>query len=188
MALLIRNLMDATREGDGERVARCLKMTLLFFRAYGHTKYALGLHSKIEASFEGFTASQWKQLVDNMDAKLHKSYVTADGCTTDALLRELQKIPKSYLANNNARVGNQVLGKIRVERPAFVSGFRPSLLTGLAQAPTKTTMGPMWAAKIAARVKAVAEKDLSRQQLLWTVCCWKSWVIRRALHYESRNI
>ncbi|KAI8516474.1 hypothetical protein Bbelb_050550 [Branchiostoma belcheri] len=41
MALLIRNLMDATREGDGERVARCLKMTLLFFRAYGHTKYAL---------------------------------------------------------------------------------------------------------------------------------------------------
>ncbi|XP_078582808.1 uncharacterized protein LOC144865739 [Branchiostoma floridae x Branchiostoma japonicum] len=42
MALLLHNLKDATREGDGERVARCLKMALLFFRAYGHTKYAMG--------------------------------------------------------------------------------------------------------------------------------------------------
>ncbi|KAI8517600.1 hypothetical protein Bbelb_036170 [Branchiostoma belcheri] len=42
MALLIKNLKDATREGDGERVARCLKMALLFFRAYyGHSKYTL---------------------------------------------------------------------------------------------------------------------------------------------------
>ncbi|KAI8516393.1 hypothetical protein Bbelb_049740 [Branchiostoma belcheri] len=61
------------------------------------------------------------------EEELHKSYVTADGCTKDALLRELQKISKGYLANNNARVCDQVLGKIRVERPAFVPGFRRSL-------------------------------------------------------------
>ncbi|KAI8516504.1 hypothetical protein Bbelb_050850 [Branchiostoma belcheri] len=57
MALLIRNLMDATREGDGERVARCLKMTLLFFRAYGHTNCS-GQYTAAKSRHYGYTATQ----------------------------------------------------------------------------------------------------------------------------------
>ena len=38
--LLLANYNDAIREGDGERVMNCLSMSLLYFRCYGHTKYA----------------------------------------------------------------------------------------------------------------------------------------------------
>ena len=43
MALLLRNFMDAIKEGDGERIIRCIKMFLLHFKqdGSGSTKYAL---------------------------------------------------------------------------------------------------------------------------------------------------
>jgi hypothetical protein len=43
MALLLRNFADATKEGDGERIIRCIKMFLLHFKqdGSGSTKYAL---------------------------------------------------------------------------------------------------------------------------------------------------
>ena len=43
MALLLRNFMDAIKEGDGERTIRCIKMFLLHFKqdGSGSTKYAL---------------------------------------------------------------------------------------------------------------------------------------------------
>ena len=43
MALLLRNFMDAIKEGDGERIIRCIKMFLLHFKqdGTGSTKYAL---------------------------------------------------------------------------------------------------------------------------------------------------
>lgn len=43
MSLLLRNFIDAGREGDGDRLVRCIKMFLLHFRqdGEGSTKYAL---------------------------------------------------------------------------------------------------------------------------------------------------
>lgn len=43
MALLLRNFMDAIKEGDGERIIRCIKMFLLHFKqdGSGSTKYSL---------------------------------------------------------------------------------------------------------------------------------------------------
>lgn len=43
MSLLLRNFMDAIKEGDGERIIRCIKMFLLHFKVDGggSTKYAL---------------------------------------------------------------------------------------------------------------------------------------------------
>lgn len=43
MALLLRNFMDAIKEGDGERIVRCIKMFLLHFKqdGSGSTKYSL---------------------------------------------------------------------------------------------------------------------------------------------------
>ena len=39
--LLLLEFRDAIHEGDGERVLRCWKFLMLYFRAAGHTKYAL---------------------------------------------------------------------------------------------------------------------------------------------------
>ena len=38
--LLVLNMMDAVREGDGDRLVRCFKMVLLFNYRFNHTKYA----------------------------------------------------------------------------------------------------------------------------------------------------
>lgn len=38
--LFLANLNDAIKEGDGNRLFRCLKIALLFFYKYKHTKYA----------------------------------------------------------------------------------------------------------------------------------------------------
>lgn len=37
---LLLNLLEAVKEGDGERLIRLYKVALLIYKAYGHTKYA----------------------------------------------------------------------------------------------------------------------------------------------------
>ena len=43
ITLLLRNFMDALKEGDGERIIRCIKMFLLYFKkdGIGSIKYVL---------------------------------------------------------------------------------------------------------------------------------------------------
>lgn len=41
MGLIFLEFKDAVREGDGDRVMRCWKFLMLFFRASGHTNYTL---------------------------------------------------------------------------------------------------------------------------------------------------
>ena len=36
----MRTINDAIREGDGARLIECYRMALLYFKAFGHTKYA----------------------------------------------------------------------------------------------------------------------------------------------------
>ena len=38
--LLLRDVNDCIREGNGERLLECYKVALLYFKCYGHTKYA----------------------------------------------------------------------------------------------------------------------------------------------------
>ena len=46
ITLLLRNFMDALKEGDGQRIIRCIKMFLLYFKqdGSGSIKYALGAY------------------------------------------------------------------------------------------------------------------------------------------------
>jgi len=41
--LFLRTINDCTREGDGERLLECYKFSLLFFKCFGHAKYAYTL-------------------------------------------------------------------------------------------------------------------------------------------------
>ena len=68
--LLLRNFDDAVKEGDGERIIRCWKMSLLIWRAYGHTKYAYAAFHLIAATQATLTPHQahcliWNRTVNN---------------------------------------------------------------------------------------------------------------------------
>ena len=68
--LLLRNFDDSVKEGDGERIIRCWKMSLLIFRAYGHTKYAYATCHLIAAIQATLTPHQahclmWNRTVNN---------------------------------------------------------------------------------------------------------------------------
>ncbi|CAL9685008.1 unnamed protein product [Knipowitschia caucasica] len=39
-SFVLLNMMDAVKEGDGERLMRLYQVALLFYKAYGHTQYA----------------------------------------------------------------------------------------------------------------------------------------------------
>lgn len=39
-SFFLLNMMDAVKEGDGERLMRLYKVALLFYKAYGHSQYA----------------------------------------------------------------------------------------------------------------------------------------------------
>lgn len=41
--LLLKNINDSIREGDGERLLVCYKVALLYFKSTGHVKYAFSL-------------------------------------------------------------------------------------------------------------------------------------------------
>uniref|UniRef100_A0A7M5X4V5 DUF6589 domain-containing protein n=2 Tax=Clytia hemisphaerica TaxID=252671 RepID=A0A7M5X4V5_9CNID len=41
--MLLRNINDSVKEGDGERLLECYKVALLYFKTYNNTKYSFGL-------------------------------------------------------------------------------------------------------------------------------------------------
>ena len=68
--LLLRNFDDSVKEGDDKRIMRCWKMSLLIFRAYGHTKYAYAAFHLIPAIQATLTPHQahclmWNRTVNN---------------------------------------------------------------------------------------------------------------------------
>jgi len=68
--LLLRNFDDAVKEGDGERIIRCWKMSLLIWRAYCHTKYPYAAFHLIAATQATLTPRQahcliWNRTVNN---------------------------------------------------------------------------------------------------------------------------
>ncbi|XP_035661399.1 uncharacterized protein LOC118405771 [Branchiostoma floridae] len=74
LGLLIRNINDATKEGDGERLSRCFRMALLYYKAFGHTKYAYGtllFFARVHALLPPRLAHslKWNRVVNNRGGK-----------------------------------------------------------------------------------------------------------------------
>lgn len=81
LGLIIRNADDAVKEGDGERIMRCWKIFLLYYKAYGHHKYALAsflLQSNIMAIFTEAQAQQliWNRTVNKKGVGVRIYHVT----------------------------------------------------------------------------------------------------------------
>ncbi|XP_078686624.1 uncharacterized protein LOC144919205 [Branchiostoma floridae x Branchiostoma belcheri] len=110
MALLIKNLKDATREGDGERVARCLKMALLFFRAYGHTKYAMGtflFFVRVEALLPANLAHslKWNRFINTAGGK-------GRNIPLDLRLEQMNNLLKAFLKHLGPNLNETTAARI----------------------------------------------------------------------------
>ena len=70
---LLLEFRDAIHEGDGERILRCWKFLLLYFRYSGHTKYALEALN-LMAKVNGMTSPRIKQQL------LWSRVVNSKGC------------------------------------------------------------------------------------------------------------
>ncbi|XP_035689474.1 uncharacterized protein LOC118424802 [Branchiostoma floridae] len=114
MALLINNIHDATREGDGERLSRCFKMALLFYRCHGHTKYAHGtlLHfARSQALLPPSLAHSlvWNRFVNDKGGKGNNVPLDLNLEFKNNLLKQfLKHLGPNLNESNAARVANSI--------------------------------------------------------------------------------
>ncbi|XP_078659756.1 uncharacterized protein LOC144904617 [Branchiostoma floridae x Branchiostoma belcheri] len=114
MSLLLTNIQDATKEGDGERIARCFRMALLFYKCYGHTKYAfhtLLFFARVKALLPPSLAHSllWNRFVNTKGGK-------GKNIAGDLRLEHMNNLLKSFLKHlgpnlnqkNAARVANSI--------------------------------------------------------------------------------
>lgn len=100
--LLLLELKDAIREGDGERVTRCWKVMLLYFRQAGHTNYqkeAFEFLAMVNATASPKIAKQvtWGRFV-NTQGGMGKNI------PVDLHMEHLNRNLKEYIANLGANV------------------------------------------------------------------------------------
>ncbi|XP_035688825.1 uncharacterized protein LOC118424384 [Branchiostoma floridae] len=110
LALLIRNMDDATKEGDGERLSRCFRMALLYYKAYGHTKYAYGtlmFFAKVNALLPPKLAHSlvWNRVVNNRGGK-------GNNIPLDQNLEHMNNYLKSFLKHLGPNLNEQSAARI----------------------------------------------------------------------------
>ena len=97
LGLLVRNADDAVKEGDGERILNCWKFFLLYFKAFGHHKYAYASflqQAKVKAIL---TEAQSEQLVWNRT--VNKKGGKGRNISCDIRLEQINCLTKELLHN-----------------------------------------------------------------------------------------
>ena len=105
MNLLLRNINDSIREGDGARLIECYKVALLYFKVFKHNKYAfsvLKLLCTMKLQPERAHELTWDRFVNtkgkpgrNISLDLHMEHL-------NKFLKELLKNLRSNLNEANA--------------------------------------------------------------------------------------
>lgn len=114
--LLLRNINDAHKEGDGLRTIECYRMALLYFKTFGHHKYAFSImkllcnlkfnpqnsHELIFDRFVNIHGVQGK----NIPMDLHLEHL-------NNFLKEQLKTLRSNLDEKNAKRVSEAMNNIR---------------------------------------------------------------------------
>ena len=116
MNLLLRNINDSIREGDGERLMENYKVAMLYFKAYGHKNYALSLLKffyTIKYRSEQAHELLWEGFVNNkgfpgrnISLDLHLEHL-------NNFLKELLKNLRSNMNEQNAERISKALNNIK---------------------------------------------------------------------------
>lgn len=99
---LLMNMLDAVKEGDGERLIRLYKDALLIYKAYGHTQYAYStflLSVQLNASLSPRLAHDvtWNRFWNTRGGK-------GRNIPLDLHMEHLNNFLKSYLKNKGANL------------------------------------------------------------------------------------
>lgn len=133
--LLLRNINDSIREGDGGRLIECYKMGMLYFKCYGHNKYALSILKlllRIKIKPDDALQLIWERFVNtrgnkgrNISMDLHLEHL-------NNFLKELLKNLRSNLNEANANRVSKALNNIKslVENTEKVYSINPLKSSG----------------------------------------------------------
>ena len=105
MNLMIRNVNDAIREGDGLRLIETYKLVLLFFKKFGRTKYAftlLKLFTKIRVQPETAFNLIWNRFVNTRGLRGRNIPLDLKMEHNNGFLKELLRNLRSNLNESNA--------------------------------------------------------------------------------------
>lgn len=99
---LLMNMLDAVKEGDGERLIRLYKDALLIYKAYGHTQYAYSaflLSVQLNATLSPRLAHDvtWNRFWNSTGGK-------GKNIPLDLHLEHLNNFLKSYLKNKGSNL------------------------------------------------------------------------------------
>lgn len=113
---LLFDMLDAVKEGDGERMIRLYKVALLIYKAYGHTQYAYStflLTVQVNATLSPRVAHDvtWNRFWNNGGGK-------GKNIPLDLHLEHLNNFLKSFLKNKGTNLTEQTAD--RVSRSAGV--------------------------------------------------------------------
>ncbi|KAI8514513.1 hypothetical protein Bbelb_071040 [Branchiostoma belcheri] len=110
LGLLIKNMEDATKEGDEERLSTCFKVALLYYKAFGHTKYAYGIlmfFARVNALLSPSLAHSlvWNRVVNNRGGK-------GNNIPMDLRLEHMNNFLKSFLKHLGPNLNEQSAARV----------------------------------------------------------------------------
>ncbi len=121
LGLLLKNVDDAVKEGDGERIILCWRFFLILYKAYGHHKYAIAafhLLSRVDAIFTPMQAEQliWNRTINRKGGK-------GRNISCDLRVEQLNCLTKELLHNLGVNLDEK-----NAKRESFAIGFLEQML------------------------------------------------------------
>ena len=115
--LLIRNINDSIREGDGIRLITSYRMALLYFKAQGHTKYAytiLKLLFRIKHDHPNIAHRLvWCRFINTTGKKGHNISIDLHLEHLNGFLKELLKNLRSNINEKNAERASKTISYLK---------------------------------------------------------------------------
>ncbi len=124
LGLLLKNADDAVKEGDGERIIRCWRFFLLFYKAYGHHKYAVATFHLITRVSALLTPALAEQLTWNRTVNRHGGKGRNISC--DLRLEQLNCLTKELLHNLGVNLDEK-----NAERESLAFGYLEKLIASV---------------------------------------------------------
>ena len=162
--LLLRDINDSIREGDGERLLEIYKVALLYLKCYHHTKYAYTLIKLFfRIRFEPQSAFQltWERFVNTKGKKGHNISLDLHLEHLNGFLKGLLKNLNSNLNESNAARISKSMGKMKKITEQMKENFEINSSPGYRKNPS--VLEDIWKLASELKLAKVFEESADRE-------------------------